>query len=431
MPETPKEIPLTDQQSELEKVAAHLQGELDVILRDWRKSIRQDASLSTNRVLPRTQLNDHVPDVLLAFVQAIRGSDARRAKPEEPNPDAATAHGLHRWQQGYDLHEVTRELGLLNVRMVEELDRCASTRLDISSETMSHVRRLWAAASATNIEESTSEYFQLQRMEAAGHVKDLESALEQVNEMEQQRAELWRQIAHDLHGNVGVVATAARGLGMPHVTEATRDRFISILDRNIHSLRHLLSDVTSLTRLQAGHETKEVHRFDAAAELAGLCDGIQSFADERKLYLRHQGPSPFMVTSDLVKLRRLVQNLVLNALKYTKVGGVTVSWGEQGPANDERWLLSVADTGPGLHAGPGTPLAAALQDATQLTSEAEGERPDEIREDPRPVVEGPGEGIGLSIVKRLADLLNASVQLESSEATGTVFKVLFPKNYYT
>ena len=138
-----------------------------------------------------------------------------------------------------------------------------------------------------------------------------------------------------------------------------------------------------------------------------------------------------MVTSDLVKLRRLVQNLVLNALKYTKVGGVTVSWGEQGPANDERWLLSVADTGPGLHAGPGTPLAAALQDATQLTSEAEGERPDEIREDPRPVVEGPGEGIGLSIVKRLADLLNASVQLESSEATGTVFKVLFPKNYYT
>ncbi|MEJ8852449.1 ATP-binding protein [Variovorax rhizosphaerae] len=63
------------------------------------------------------------------------------------------------------------------------------------------------------------------------------------------------------------------------------------------------------------------------------------------------------------------------------------------------------------------------------TSEAEGERPDEIHEDPRPVREAPGEGIGLSIVKRLADLLNAGVQLESSEATGTIFKVLLPKHY--
>jgi signal transduction histidine kinase len=403
---------------------------MDAILRDWRKSIREDASLSTNRVLPRTQLNDHVPDVLLAFLEAIRGTDARDDEPPEgPNPEAATAHGLHRWQQGYDLHEVTRELGLLNVRMVEELDRCASTRQNVSPEVMAHVRRLWAITSAASVEESTSQYFQLQRMEAAGHVKDLESALAQVKDLEQQRAELWRQIAHDLHGNIGVVATAARGLGMPHATGATRERFISILDRNITSLRHLLSDVTSLTRLQAGHETREVQRFDAGAELTELCEGMQSFADERRLYLRHLGPTPFMVTSDLVKLRRLVQNLVLNALKYTKVGGVTVSWGEQGPADDERWLLSVADTGPGLHAGPGTPLAAALQDATQLTSEAEGERPDEIREDPRPVSEAPGEGIGLSIVKRLADLLNASVQLESSEATGTIFKVLFPKHY--
>ncbi|MEJ8852450.1 hypothetical protein [Variovorax rhizosphaerae] len=92
---------------------------------------------------------------------------------------------------------------------------------------------------------------------------------------------------------------------------------------------------------------------------------MQSFADERRLYLRHLGTTPFLVTSDLVKLRRLAQNLVLNALKYTKVGGVTASWGEQGPTADERWLLCVADTGPGLHAGPGTPLAAALQDATQ------------------------------------------------------------------
>ena len=46
-----------------------------------------------------------------------------------------------------------------------------------------------------------------------------------------------------------------------------------------------------------------------------------------------------------------------------------------------------------------------------------------------PVRIGPGEGIGLSIVKRLSDLLDASVELESDLGAGTTFRVLFPKTY--
>ena len=103
---------------------------------------------------------------------------------------------------------------------------------------------------STGIEESVGQYFELQKQEAAGHVKDLESALAEIRELEQQRGELWRQAAHDLRGNLGVVANATVALTHSGLREPSRDEFVRILMRNVTSLHHLLDDVTSLARLR-------------------------------------------------------------------------------------------------------------------------------------------------------------------------------------
>ena len=55
---------------------------------------------------------------------------------------------------------------------------------------------------------------------------------------------------------------------------------------------------------------------------------------------------------------------MLNAIKYTEQGGVTVSWGDIDGGDAERWFVQVLDTGPGFHAGPGSQLAGALEEAT-------------------------------------------------------------------
>ena len=49
-----------------------------------------------------------------------------------------------------------------------------------------------------------------------------------------------------------------------------------------------------------------------------------------------------------MKLRRIAQNLVLNALKYTQEGGVTVKWALGDGEDQRRWMLSIGDTGPGM-----------------------------------------------------------------------------------
>jgi len=143
---------------------------------------------------------------------------------------------------------------------------------------------------------------------------------------------------------------------------------------------------------------------------------------------------------DTVKVRRIAQNLVLNALKYTRVGGVTVGWGDSRVGDAGRWMLVVRDTGPGIHAGPGAPIAEALETATHesgraMRDNASGGKnaPAEpgavARPDPRPVRQLRGEGVGLSIVKRLCDLLDATVEVESTAGEGTVFRIVLPRNY--
>jgi signal transduction histidine kinase len=139
-----------------------------------------------------------------------------------------------------------------------------------------------------------------------------------------------------------------------------------------------------------------------------------------------------------VKLQRIVQNLVLNALKATVSGGVRVTWQAPEEPAGSRWVLTVQDTGPGLRGVNATPLTRALREATDQAHESEARDPTEspppLERGDAPGGVGPGsavvaehgEGIGLSIVKRLCELLGAGIELESKPGEGTVFRLSFP-----
>lgn len=414
------------------QLAEHLKRHRRALLEQWRASVLTDVGLTSGNALPRAQLEDHVPAAVIAFERHLTSSELTNETGAPTGViDAANAHGMHRWQQGYDLREVVRELGHLNRIMVRELDSFASS-VEVAAEGMSAARDAWARVYAAGIEQSTSQFFQLQQREAAGHVNDLELALIELNELDQHRAALWQQLAHDLRGNVGVVAAATRAIAFRDAPEESREHFTRMLERNVDSLRHLLDDVTSLTRLQAGEEHRQVSEFEVSSLLHPVCEGLQAMAHQRGLYLHHEGPpSALVVEGDTVKVHRLAQNLILNALKYTERGGVDVRWAPCDTDDFKRWSLTVQDTGPGIHAGPGSPLVEALEEATDLARETDSQQsgPATPSRGTRPIRQAPGEGIGLSIVKRLAELLDATVEVESDPKSGTTFTILLPKSY--
>jgi signal transduction histidine kinase len=339
-----------------------------------------------------------------------------------------------RWQQGYDLREVTREWAHLHLCLVDELERYASDRPDLVPGVMPVARRAVAELVSLGVSESTSQHFALREIEAEGNLRDMEETLDQLRDLERQRTDLWREAAHDLRNNLGAVTTATAGVAVEGLPEPMRERFARLLQKSVSSLHAMLDDVLDLARLEAGHERRQVAPVDAAALLSEMCEVRRELALTRGLYLRASGPETLPIEGDAVKIQRIAQNLLLNALKYTREGGVVVTWGTSGSADGDRWLLEIADTGPGFHAGPGAPLAGALEEATHEAREVEAQArgthtAPRDEPDDRPLHQRRGEGIGLSIVKRLCELLDATLEMESELDRGTIVRVRFPRAY--
>ena len=432
---------MQDIHGELIALADHVRDERGAILLEWYRAIKRDPTLTDGDSLPRSELYDHIPALLTAFERSLRRAADQLEPADAAAKKPAAAHGLQRWQQGYDLGEVTRELSQLNRCVILALDRYAKAHSGVSLDAMCQAREVWTALCGTDIEESVTQYFALQQQEAAGHVKDLEHALKQIRELEQQRGDLWRQAAHDLRGNLGVVANVAVGLTRHGGRDSSREDFVRILMRNVTSLHHLLEDVTSLARLQAGRESRQIEPLDVTAIMEPLGEGIRPLAKQRGLYLRCEGPAGLGVDGDAVKIRRIAQNLILNGVKYTRRGGITVTWGDSAANDPKRWLLTIEDTGPGFHTDSGQPLASAL-DPEQPPLPSPNTTPSQAKaasvlgdlsagrdEGTRSFAGEAGEGIGLSIVKRLCEMLDASIEMQSVPGMGTTFRILFPRQY--
>jgi signal transduction histidine kinase len=230
-----------------------------------------------------------------------------------------------------------------------------------------------------------------------------------------------------------VLQGAASLLDMPDNTEQERTEMLQILNRNFRRLASMLTELMDLARLEAGREALQLRSFDAAALLRNLVEAAQPLAQERGLFLHGNGPEELPVMGDPIKIDRLVQNLLTNALKSTTEGQVSVSWSRE---NQFRWLLSIQDTGPGLSAGSALWLSDHLRPPIESTAVFNENTPDMsagLRSAPAlgTVMAQPseGEGIGLYIVKRLCELLNASLDVETRSGTGTIIRIRIPVHY--
>jgi signal transduction histidine kinase len=424
---------------QLEDFAAHLRARREHVLTAWRKAVSEDSALTSAASLPRTRFDDHVPDILEAFAQKLEewpGSGVAAA--EAAQRDAGERHGAHRWQQGYYLPEVAGEWRHLHLVLLDEVERYSRDRSNLQADMLGYVRRSLVTLCAEGVEHSIAEYVRLHQTSAASRVRELEVAVEHLQRMQRQRADIWRQAAHDLRDNVGLVSNATNVLSHPAATEAVRAQSLGGLERGVSSLRALLDDLLSLARLEAGQERLTVAPFDAGDLLTVLCQNAHGLATARGLTLRCEGPAHLPVEGDAVKVQRIAQNLLINALKYTRQGGVTVAWGPLTAQSARQWYIKVVDTGPGVDLSTRAPILRALKAVTDdvagtgagsngaPTAGLSSQASEAAGAGKRDAASAPGEGLGLSIVKQLCELLDATLELDSRPGDGTTVRVLLP-----
>jgi len=428
----------------LEGLATYLASRRDAILGAWRRAVDADPALTTASTITRAQFIDHTPAVLDAFERRLSAQHAaERAQAHDEQKESSAEHGLHRWQQGYNQPETMYEWGHLHLCLLQELESFQAIDSRIDARAMRTARRELVRLCSDGMCASAARYAQLQQNEAASRVQELESALSQLQTLEQERADAWREAAHDLRGRAHIITNASAVLTREGVPDQHRTRFSEMLRLGVQSLNKLLSGLMDQARLEAGHERRQITHFDVASVLKEFCDSTRALAAEKNLFLVAKGEAPLMVDGDSLKIQRILQNLVLNAIKVTEQGGIKVTWEAGQNERRPQWALCVQDTGPGFKRGSATPLARVLKRATDEAHEVEQRNVSSNESSPQSEVAPTlasqtttahaqvpaGEGIGLSIVKRLCEMLDASLELESSEGEGTTFRITFPRKY--
>ena len=407
----PNEIPA------LIRLQQHLHQSREHLLSRWKERVFGDEQVESANVLSKSEFRDHIPVILELLESKLLSAEAG-ALESSHHLEVASEHGDHRWHQGYTMEETAREWGHLHLVVLDEIETfCLEHFAPEERAAATWARRAWARIVDEGITRSAARFDELQKAEALSHVNDLQETLERVRLFEQERGVALRHATHDMRGSLSVVRGATSLLDWQQIEKLSpdeRQHIFRILSTGVQSLADMMADMLDLARLEAGAETFELSRFDAAELLRELHESAKPLAQEKSLQFHCVGSPSLDVRGDAMKVRRIAQNLLLNAIKYTHTGHVTIHWCE---LSENRWQLEISDSGPGLQNSNAAPLVAQMSGHAETFPQA-----------PRDLFHAPGEGVGLSIVKRLCELCNATLFAESDEK-GSCFRVIFPANY--
>lgn len=234
--------------------------------------------------------------------------------------------------------------------------------------------------------------------ELEGKQDELVAAKEQAEEAGHAKARVLAAASHDLRQPLHALSLYSAILA----SKPTPDTLAVVarhIDLSVRSLGALLNALLDLSRLDAGVFQVQACAFRADDKLERICADFAQQAKNKGIALKVVA-DPLTVWSDPIVFERILRNLVDNAIKYTERGSVTVLASRAGPVA----RIEVRDTGKGI---PQAEQARVFEEFYQL------DNPGRDRDQ--------GLGLGLSIVRRLADLVNSPLHLESEPGRGSVF----------
>lgn len=220
--------------------------------------------------------------------------------------------------------------------------------------------------------------------------------------------QLLHAVTHDLKSPFNAIQGFVEILQMEDNLSEEQRQHLLYIQKSVTQGQATIND---LLQLDAGAaQTVEVTSFDAIAMLEELRLVYLRAADKKNIQLTHDYQiETLFISSDPNKLRRILDNILSNAVKFTPKGGkvtITVS------AAATTSTVAITDTGPGISAADQDKM---YQQFTKLAAQPTG-----------------GEtstGLGLAIARNLATILGVDLQMDSTPGQGTRFTIVIPKKW--
>jgi signal transduction histidine kinase len=217
-------------------------------------------------------------------------------------------------------------------------------------------------------------------------------------------ATMSHEIRTPMNGVLGMIEVLER----QDINDVQR-RTVSFMRDSAQALLHVIDDVLDFSKIESGRLELEATDFSLSELIEGALNTVRPQAGAKGLALKaeiHPGSDDALV-GDPTRVRQILLNLLSNAVKFTERGKVQVSAGTM-PLGGGRTLatISVSDTGIGLEDQQRARLFEPFAQADSTTTRRFG-----------------GSGLGLSIVRRLAQLMEGDVVVDSFPGAGSTFTV--------
>lgn len=217
--------------------------------------------------------------------------------------------------------------------------------------------------------------------------------------------------SHDLRQPIHALGLYMGSLRQRPLESAAGD-IVDRMEGSVAALESLLDALLDISRIDAGVLVPQARAFDLGELLHRLADEFapEAAAHGLRFSARMGGARPARATADPMLVERVLRNLIANAVKYTRSGGVLVTCrlrGALGPT--PRWRVEVWDTGPGIAPDEQERVFDEFYQAGNPGRDRRG-----------------GLGLGLSIVRRLAQLMKLPLAMHSRVHRGTRFVLDLP-----
>jgi two-component system phosphate regulon sensor histidine kinase PhoR len=189
-----------------------------------------------------------------------------------------------------------------------------------------------------------------------------------------------------------------------------RKKYLKRAEKGVERLIYIVEDLDMITKLEAGDLNLEFSEFDVIELIQNVFDLLEMKADQKKITLAFENfnNQPVFVKGDKDKLQQLVENLIVNSIKYGKEGGLT----EVSVINltKKKVLVRITDNGEGIERQNLSRIFERFYRVDKSGARTEG-----------------GSGLGLAIVKHIIEAHKEKIYVESEFGIGSEFSFTLNK----
>ncbi|PIR20425.1 MAG: hypothetical protein COV45_06540 [Deltaproteobacteria bacterium CG11_big_fil_rev_8_21_14_0_20_47_16] len=226
-------------------------------------------------------------------------------------------------------------------------------------------------------------------------------------QLEEVQREFVANVSHELKTPLTAIRGYAETLQNEDATEPVMTRnFVNIIARNAEQMQFMVEDLLRLSKLEAGRTQLVMEEVAVADVVSEVIARFHPHIQEKKIDCQVKPLGVDIIRTDYRMLTHIINNLVDNAVKYSREGDtLRISGRQQG----DDWTLEIADTGVGISSEELPRVFERFWRADRSRTRATG-----------------GSGLGLAIVRQMVSQLRGSITVASQEGKGTIFTICLP-----